>query len=150
MYIWTQKAIDDYAIRHPHVRLDKIPRKVGEEATYEGKKLGSGEIQKAYLERGLIKEVKAKKRAIRIPAPKKARCSPAPQFLKGSNELPKKRDLTIWKELHSFCAKGLTLTEVSNRYNMPISEIERFVRANKKKFESDYGKINFARRKKAA
>lgn len=149
MYVWTQKAIDDYAIRHPHVKLDRIPRKVGEEATYDGEKLRSGEIQKAYLKRGLIKEVTAKKR-LRIPALRKAKLPPAPKMLTGSDELPRKRPLTIWKDLYGYCSQGYSITETSIRYNMPISEIERFVRANKKKFESDYGEIKFARLRRAS
>ena len=143
MYVWTQKAVDDYAIRHPHVRLNNIPRKVGEEATYDGKKLGSGEIQKAYLKRGLIKEISTKKRRIKMPAPKKAKSAPIPKMLGESA-------LAIWKDLYAFSSKGYSITETSIRYNMPISEIDSFVRANKKRFEAEYGEIKFAKLRRAS
>lgn len=145
-YVWTQKAVDDYAIRHPHQKLCNIPRKVGEVATYDGKPLLCGEVLKAYMARGLVEKQSARKK-VAATAYNPRKLPPAPKFLIGDDTIPKKRPLVIWRDLHEFCAKGCSITETSLKYNMPISEIEAFVKANRKTFEAEFGTIDFSKKR---
>lgn len=65
MYLWTQKAEDDFRARHPRAREKDILRRAGEPATYDGQPLKVGEIANAFKMRGWIvmqKKEKAKKK----------------------------------------------------------------------------------------
>ena len=117
---------------------------------YDGQPLKSGEIQRAYTERGLIESVSTRSKKKKKSVSAAPRPWHIPDKLIGSNELPKKRDLVIWREIHDFCAQGYTIVEISLKCNMSVSKLETFVRVNRKRFEEHYGKIRFKRLKKAS
>ena len=62
MYLWTQKAEDDFRTRHPHIREKDVKRRAGEPATYDGATLKTGEVSRAFQMRGWISSVKDKKK----------------------------------------------------------------------------------------
>lgn len=63
MYLWTQKAEDDFRARHPGIKEKDVYRRAGQPATYDGKPLQSKEIANAFKMRGWIVEKSANKPA---------------------------------------------------------------------------------------
>lgn len=58
MYVWTQKAEDDYRAKHPAGPCKRI---AGEEATYDGRPVTGGSFYQAYAMRGWLRKSDIKK-----------------------------------------------------------------------------------------
>lgn len=62
MYLWTQKAEDDFRTRHPEANEKNIKRRAGQPATYDGKPV-TVTIASAFKMRGWIVEEKQNKKS---------------------------------------------------------------------------------------
>lgn len=136
-YLWSKKAEEDYAARHPKIGK-RNPRKAGTEAMYDGKPLKSGNILTAFKMRGWIDTVK-----------KKADFNGDKEALRKwkRNEYMKKKNqenrIIRWKELVAISENGCTIEEAAEKLGCSVQSIKSFISYGSKDLGEEYGEVQF-------
>ena len=131
MYVWTQKAEDDFRRRHPNIREKDVLRRAGEAATYDGKPIGTGEIQRAFQMRGWVVNKARYKKDFN-------------QSAHTANEIiAEKGDKNLWMELYALFKDGHNIVNASKITGMSVKAIQEFIKTRKGAFGAALGRIDF-------
>lgn len=131
MFVWTQKAEDDFRAKYPRRPL---LRKAGHEVIWEGQPLKTGSILDGYISRGWIAENGKIKRAA------KPICNPA-------KTMPMREQVSKWKKLQKYLSQPkVSMREVAGkmgyRSTTPLGD---FVTKYGVSLAAKYGKLPYVR-----